>query len=183
MFLSCSEQTKGMYGCRAADMPPRWKRLPTGKGRRKRNHWRLLIMINTKQEWIPDQQSSYRVLEHSVVKQWRKLAFCFIIMATCNVCILHSAMKTKKLNMTRFTEREKKAPRRCIVCCDKEQYLTCKTHPASVPVACSVCLLSLTSCLKIFHVVLRYKKYSYVLCIFIVSFGVTVPETVIYLCA
>jgi hypothetical protein len=69
---------------------------------------------DTKQDWIPT-QSSYMVLEHSVVKQWRKLAFCFIIMAICNVGILHSAMKTKKLSMTRFTDREKKAPRRCTV--------------------------------------------------------------------
>lgn len=103
-------------------------------------------------------------------------------MATCNVGVLHNAMKTKKLSMPKFTEREKKAPRRCTVCCDKEQYLTGKTHPVSVPVACSVHLLSLTPCLKIFRAVMRYKKYSYLLCIFIVSFGV-VPETVIYLCA
>jgi hypothetical protein len=92
-------------------------------------------------------------------------------------------MKTKKLSMNRFTESEKKAPRRCTVCCDKEQYLTGKTHPANVPVACSVCLLSLTPCLKIYLAVMHYKKYSYVLCIFIVSFGGIVPETVIYLCA
>lgn len=115
------------------------------QGKEKTEPLAVVDHYNTKQDWIPN-QSSYMVLEHSVVKEWRKLAFCFIVMATCNVGILHSAVKTKKLSMTRFDEREKKAPRRCTVCCDKEQCLTGKTHRVSVPVACSVHLLSLTPC-------------------------------------
>jgi hypothetical protein len=60
-------------------------------------------------------------------------------------------MKTKKLTMTWFSqqvsvsEREKKAPSRCTVGCDKEQYLTGKTGRKDISCQCAsfcVCLFS-----------------------------------------